>query len=26
VPEPATIAMFGCGLLGLGWLRRRRAP
>lgn len=25
VPAPKTIALFGLGLLGLGWLRRRRA-
>lgn len=25
VPEPATAALFGGGLLAVGWLRRRRA-
>ena len=24
VPEPATLGIFGAGLIGLGWLRRRR--
>jgi sugar lactone lactonase YvrE len=26
VPEPVSIALFGTGLLGLGMIRRRRAP
>jgi hypothetical protein len=25
VPEPTSLAMFGAGLAGLGWLRRRKA-
>jgi hypothetical protein len=25
VPEPATLSLFGAGLAGLGWLRRRKA-
>ena len=25
VPEPATLALFGAGLLGLGWAKRRKA-
>jgi len=25
VPEPGTIAIFGLGLAGLCWMRRRRA-
>jgi len=25
VPEPGTLALLGAGLLGLGWLRRRKA-
>lgn len=25
VPEPITLSLFGAGLLGLGWARRRRA-
>ncbi len=24
VPEPATLGIFGVGLAGLGWMRRRR--
>ena len=25
IPEPATLAIFGAGLTGLGFMRRRRA-
>lgn len=25
IPEPGTLALFGVGIAGLGWLRRRRA-
>jgi len=25
IPEPASMALFGIGLLGLGWMRRRRS-
>jgi PEP-CTERM motif len=24
VPEPATVALFGLGFAGLGWMRRRQ--
>jgi hypothetical protein len=24
-PEPASLTLFGAGMAGLGWLRRRRA-